>query len=250
MCFEWIRFPPLPPKYRKKCLKKHTYEFVKGVIEKEGYKLLSKEYNNNQTKLELECDKGHIYKVRYNNFQKGHRCPECYFEKIKYDYEFIKGEIEKEGYKLLSNKYKNNNTKLELECPEGHIYEVKYGKFQQGRRCPECCNSKSFSKGEKDVLKYIQSLTTNIIIENDRTQIINPKTGWNLELDIFLPRINKAIEYNSTYWHSSEKAIYNDLQKVIQCKEKGIDLMIIEEKDWNDNKYNTKQQISNWINII
>jgi len=25
---------------------------------------------------------------------------------------------------------------------------------------------------------------------------MNPKTGWNLELDLWMPSLNKAIEYN------------------------------------------------------
>jgi len=228
--------------------KKHTYEFIKGEIKKEGYKLLSKEYRNSITKLELECYKSHIFWMKYNNFQQGQRCPECYKESQKHTYEFVKGEIEKEkGYKLLSKEYKGVHTKLELECNKGHIYKVRYSDFLQGKRCPECWNEKNFSRGEKEVLEYIDSLTDTTIIPNDRSQIINPKTGNFLELDIFLPDLMKAIEYNGTYWHSFDEAIFNDNQKVVQCKEKGIDLIIIKDEDWNNNKEEIKNGIYTFI---
>lgn len=39
--------------------KKLTFEFVKEQFEKEGYKLLSTEYENAHTKLKVRCNKGH-----------------------------------------------------------------------------------------------------------------------------------------------------------------------------------------------
>lgn len=54
-----------------------SYDEVKYKIELTGYKLLSKEYKNNRTPLKVMCPEGHIYKVKYDNFQQGKRCPEC-----------------------------------------------------------------------------------------------------------------------------------------------------------------------------
>lgn len=53
------------------------YDDVKTYIESFGYKLLSTEYINNSSKLLVQCDKGHKYKVAYSNFQQGRRCPYC-----------------------------------------------------------------------------------------------------------------------------------------------------------------------------
>jgi hypothetical protein len=52
------------------------YEEVKNNIENAGYKLLS-EYKNMKTKLEIECNKNHKYKVTYEKFLRGDRCPIC-----------------------------------------------------------------------------------------------------------------------------------------------------------------------------
>lgn len=57
--------------------KKLSYEYVKEYIEKDNYKLLSTKYENNRTKLSVKCDKEHEYKVTFNDFQNGYRCPYC-----------------------------------------------------------------------------------------------------------------------------------------------------------------------------
>ena len=56
---------------------KHNYVEIKNAIEKDGYKLLSKEYNGAYSKLTVRCLKGHEYEVTWHNFQKGRRCPAC-----------------------------------------------------------------------------------------------------------------------------------------------------------------------------
>jgi len=94
------------------------------------------------------------------------------------------------------------------------------------------------SKAERYVGDLVKRFTDTIVIENDRTQIINPKTGNYLELDIWLPYLRKAIEYNGIIWHSNEYSQYKDKCKVDQCEEKGIELLIILDFEWRNN---TKQ---------
>ena len=216
---------------------KLTYEYVKNKIEESGYKLLSKEYKNSySSKLSVECTKGHQYKIRFSNFKQGHRCPICYGN-YKLSYIYVESQLMKEGYKILSDNYENARSKLKIQCIKGHQYEVTYHNFQKGHRCPVCCCSKSFSQPEKDCLNVVKKFIPNEnVIENDRTLIINPVTGWNLELDIWIPSLNKAIEFNGEYWHNNSYSKYKDNQKVKQCKDKGIELMVIEFKDWIGNK--------------
>ena len=166
--------------------KKFTYEYVKEQFEKEGYKLLSDTYVDNITKLKVQCPEGHKFGIRLNHFKTGIRCAECAGNK-KHTYEFVKVQIEKEGYEILSKEYKNNETKLQLQCPKGHKMEMKWSSFNRGERCPICWEEQSFSKPEKEVLEIVKSFTGELVVENDRTQIINPKTGNNLELDVWIP---------------------------------------------------------------
>ncbi len=90
--------------------------------------------------------------------------------------------------------------------------------------------SPKWSKGEKEIVEYVKNNYNYIIKENDRTLIQNPKTNNYLELDIWLPELNKAIEYNGKYWHNDKYTKWKDNYKQQWCKENSIDLMIINEK--------------------
>mgnify|MGYP003290598342 CR=1 FL=1 len=106
------------------------------------------------------------------------------------------------------------------------------------------------SKGEKEVLEFVKSIYSGTIIENDRTQMTpNDENGWieNHELDIWLPEINSAIEYNGTYWHSLPKIIESDKFKKLQCESKGIRLLTITEYDWTNDLHKCKSKILDFL---
>ena len=137
--------------------KKLSYEYVKEYIEKEGYTLLTNEYKGDITKLELICPNGHEWSITWKNFKKGSRCPFCTGKKSthKRTHKEAKKEIEKEGYKLLSE-YKNANSKILIQCPHGHTYEVEFNSFHKGRRCKLCTN-KNIKFTYEEVKEYIES---------------------------------------------------------------------------------------------
>jgi hypothetical protein len=56
------------------------------------------------------------------------------------------------------------------------------------------------------------------------------KKSIKFELDIFIPHINFAIEYDGVFYHSSEFNKKKDLRKNKICKSKGITLLRIREK--------------------
>ena len=215
------------------CKIKHTYEYVKTYIKDEGYTLISDTYKNINSRLLVKCDKDHEYGVSFHNFQQGNRCPVCYGN-IKHTYKYIKEFVDETGYTLLSDTYDNIRTKLLVKCDKDHEYEVLFSSFRNGCRCPICASNNRSSKGEMEVQGYLKSLGIPIV-KNDRTQIINPKTGKNLELDIWIPSMNKAIEYNGLYWHSLFEKQTNDKIKIEQCKLLGIDLLVVGEFNWINN---------------
>lgn len=80
----------------------------------------------------------------------------------------------------------------------------------------------NLSTAEKALVSFIKSHYTGQVIENDR-RILEGK-----ELDIYLPELNVAIEYNGLHWHSEkfvEKTYHRD--KYLKCLEKGIKLYTI-----------------------
>lgn len=91
------------------------------------------------------------------------------------------------------------------------------------------CNPviKYFSNGEKEILEFIEKNYNGKIITNTRN-VINP-----YEIDIYLPDLNIAIEFNGVYWHSElhKNKNYHSTKSAL-CKYKGIQLIHIWEDDW------------------
>ena len=75
---------------------KLTYKFVADVFEREGYKLVSKEYANCDTKLLTICPKGHEWETTYHGFRMGNKRFICYGTP-KYTYAEVKGLFERES---------------------------------------------------------------------------------------------------------------------------------------------------------
>jgi len=124
--------------------KKLTHEYVRDYIKERGYKLLSK-YKSSKNKMILCCPKGHIYRVVWNSFKQGYRCPECAGLK-RLTHEYVKAEFKKEGYILLSDCYINNYTKLQYICPNNHKESIHWKNFKQGKRCGQCFKKNNIGK--------------------------------------------------------------------------------------------------------
>lgn len=177
---------------------KFTYEFVKSEIEKRNGKLLSKEYSNTHTKLKIKCSCGNIFYMRFNDIKYDHWCPEC--AKIKkatkraHSYEYIKDQIEKRGGKLLSKTYKNKSEKLKVECSCGYIFYITFGNIRNGHWCPDCALGKSQRKLQSIIEKILQEPTEYNY--RDLDWLRNPETNSKLEIDIWVPNLKLAIEYD------------------------------------------------------
>ena len=89
-------------------------------------------------------------------------------------------------------------------------------------QCPACKSkeTKSKSKEEDSLYNFILTLTNEPVIRNDKSVL------GKLELDIFIPSLNIAFEYNGVYWHC-DKFVENDKQKLklLKCRDKGIKLI-------------------------
>lgn len=54
------------------------------------------------------------------------------------NYTYIRLKMAQENYKLLSDSYKNNKTKLKTLCSRNHIYFITWNDWVNGYRCGEC----------------------------------------------------------------------------------------------------------------
>jgi uncharacterized protein YkuJ len=116
---------------------KPTINFIRESFGIEGYTLLSNEYKNSRTKLKYICSNGHEHSITWNNWKQGKRCPKC--RQVTID--GVRLEFEKEGYVLLSKKYKNNHTKLDYICPNGHQHSISLCDWRNGHRCAICAST-------------------------------------------------------------------------------------------------------------
>jgi hypothetical protein len=145
------------------------------------------------------------------------------------------------GFKVLDIHQKNNETYYQLHCPK-HNYNWEWSRVEKSYQteypiCKHCHNEKR-SLQEDELINFIKSIYNGLILENDRI-VIKPK-----ELDIYLPELKLAIEFNGLYWHgyhSNTLMSLYDLRKKVEekrllCQQLGIRLINIDECDWTQNK--------------
>ena len=227
--------------YNKKLSEKMTfsYEYVKEYIESIGYKLLSKEYKGNQEKLILACPKGHVREMTLNSLRNGNRCCICQHEKTNeantLNYEDVKKYIESFGYELISNKYVNSHEKLELRCPNNHIYKVNYNNFKSGKRCKYC----SSSKGERKIMNWLESNNINYIHDKPYFKDLLSPLGFPLKPDFIIKDKKIWIEYDGIFHFEKiyeddghEKIVIHDEIKNKYAKENGWKLIRISYCDY------------------
>lgn len=87
--------------------------------------------------------------------------------------EDVKADIESKGWKLLSTSYKNLDTELELECPEGHKVFKNYKSLRRNYECPIC--KKNPYKNCESIVIPKKNANSFRILALDQATII---TGW------------------------------------------------------------------------
>lgn len=107
--------------------------------------------------------------------------------------------------------------------------------FKSEPKCPDCFRKTSkISSGENELYNFLKSIYDGEIIRNTRL-IADGK-----ELDIYLPEIKVAFEYNGKYFHTTafrpDKNYHN--KKFQICRDKGIKLIQIWDSEWLSKKSN------------
>ena len=141
----------------------------------------------------------------------------------------------------------NIKDKYDFQCTKcNYIFK---DNLRDGRvpRCYVCYPRPSVSKYENEIIDFIKSiLCDNITIIQSNRSIISP-----LELDIYLPEYNLAIEFNGLYWHSElqGKDSQYHLNKTNLCYDRGIDLIHIFEDEWINKSDIVKDIIKEKLNL-
>jgi len=153
------------------------------------------------------------------------------------------------------HRIENNNIYAECDNGKNHNFSLSYSLFYYRKNinvtiCPICNPiQNNVSIVENDLLNFIQNNYFDEIIVSDR-KILNGK-----ELDIYLPKLKLAFEFNGIYWHSDVKKEKNYHKiKTDMCLEKEIQLFHIYEDEWlykqNIIKSMILNKLNNEINIL
>jgi len=146
-----------------------------------------------------------------------------------------------------------DNNQYLMKCDNGKHHEFKIGfplyksrKHFNNKFCTVCFkpNKRTISELEKELLNFIKENYKKTIITNTK-KIIFP-----YELDIYLPELKLAFEFNGIYWHNEQNKL-NDYHKIKSdmCGEKEIQLIHIYEDDWINKKDIMKSIILSTLNI-
>ena len=124
-----------------------------------------------------------------------------------------------------------NGKKVWWLCPLGHEYQatVLHRTQENGTACPVCNSGRQTSFAEQTVFYYVKKLYSDAINRYTANFL------GQMELDIYIPSINYAIEYDGEAWHKGDENIKREIKKYKICKSKNIKLIRLRE---NVNLYN------------
>ncbi len=155
---------------------------------------------------------------------------------LNYDIELI------EEYKGVKDDFGNIIYYQFKHIPSGEIFidHVACGRMPIYRNSND---SKWISMAEKEVADFIEDNYEGILIRSNR------KLVKGFEIDIYLPELNLAIEYNGLKWHSEShgKTRGYHLYKTEELEKQNIRLIHIFEDEWLYNKEIIKSKLLNLI---
>lgn len=106
-------------------------------------------------------------------------------------------------------------------CPLGHKWKTKMYLRTINKHGCKLCNRVGTSFPEQAIYYYIK---------NECTDAINCYLIDGMELDVYIPSLNVAIEYDGYRFHSSISKLKKDQKKDRLCQDKGIRLIRIREE--------------------
>jgi len=132
-------------------VKKLTIEKVRKFVENNNGTLLSTKYKNSGSKLHIRCNiDQYEWNPTWDNLKQGSWCPKC-SNCAKPTIKEIRCFIESKNGKLLSNLYKNNHTKLLVQCNvDNRRWNTTWMVLRNDGWCARC------SKKEKRTIKEIK----------------------------------------------------------------------------------------------
>jgi len=200
-------------------------------------------YFDSRTKVIITCPiHGDFEQTPNNHLSKSNGCYKCL--NTCYDTESFVTKtktVHNNKYDYTKVDFKNSRTKVIITCPIHGDFEQIPTSHINGYGCYKCGNN--LSKNEINILNYIKGLGFNPI-HKDRRLLKNK------EIDILIPELKIAIEYNGLYWHSEEYLdIEYHLTKTELCESLGYKLIHVFEDEWLFKQEIVKSRLNNVLGI-
>lgn len=225
-------------------LKKDTKNFISEAKKVHGnnYDYSLTEYKDARTKVKIKCSTHGEFYQNPRNHLRGQGCSKCSGNNKKTALEFISQArfIHGDKYDYSKIKYNGIKTLVTIICPTHGKFEQSPTNHLQGKGCRKCV--KKVSLPEMEISEFLRGKGYSVVMS--RRDLIHP-----FELDIYLPELNKAIEFNGLHWHYSDRLFVPGKHgnKSNLCKEKGIKLLHIREDLWIKNKDKMKEVIIKFL---
>lgn len=174
------------------------------------------------------CKNHHEWEASIKGRSKGNGCPICSGKKVLAGYNdlgSVRPDLAKE-WNLKKNKgltpemvTEKSGKKVWWICYKGHEWEATIASRSDGRGCPVCNKETQTSFPEQAIYYYISRSYPEAI--NGDSEAIG------IELDIYIPSLKYAVEYDGYHWHRNQKI---EKKKNKLCAEKGIKLIRVREE--------------------
>lgn len=152
-----------------------TYDLVLKEFQERGYKLVSKEYVNNSTKLQYICpvhkDKG-IQEMTFANFTRGRNCPYC-SKRIKRTHEEYVVDLKKANPNIEPlEAYSGLKVKILHKCKIcGYEWKAIPDNFLHNKEgCPKC-SKKQYKRTQEEFQQDIYDINPNIEVLGTFTKV-------------------------------------------------------------------------------
>ena len=231
-------------------LVKEWHPTKNGDLKPENFK------SGSHKKVWWKCQKDHEWVAKIQDRANGNGCPYCSGKRIivgKTDLATTHPDLANEwhptknGTLTPQNVSHGSSRKVWWKCQKGHEWEATISsRSGQGIGCPSC-NHYGTSFPEQCLFFYLQKVFPDSQ-NRDEFEFENNI----VEIDIFIPEISLAIEYDGLHWHKSKVEQDSQKSKLIKSKyefirirEKGLsmipgDYCIFTTKSKNDIKFFVK----------
>ena len=125
---------------------------------------------------------------------------------------------EKNGQITPKSFLPGSEKKVWWKCKKGHEWQATINSRVSGRGCPVCSSGLRTSFPEYALFYYLTKCGLDVV---------QSYTEFGYELDIYIPSLKIAIEYDGYFWHKNK--IEQDLEKNKKCNRDGIKLYRIRE---------------------